>query len=96
MKTAATKTLLTLAGIVLVVPFLSVALFVGQRAVVIAQGAGHDMLLVALALCGAGISIINGMGRRQLDPALRTAQKSRASVTEQAAAANVFALSLGR
>lgn len=93
MKSAVTKTLLTLAGIVLVVPFFSVALFVGQRAVVIAQGAGNDMLLVALALCGVSISVINGMGRH-LDPALRTARYE-LNVKEQAAANGLMA-SLGR
>ncbi|HEX8474756.1 MAG TPA: hypothetical protein VF666_12040 [Pyrinomonadaceae bacterium] len=89
----ASKTILTLAGIVLVVPFFSVALFVGQRAVVFAQGAGNDMLLVALAMCGAGISVINGMGRH-LDPALRTARQG-AGVKENSSA-NVLAASLGR
>jgi hypothetical protein len=64
MKAATAKMIVSLTGILLVAPFFVVALIVGVRAVALAQSAQDDLLLVALALCGAVGSIINSMSRR--------------------------------
>ena len=64
MKAVTAKMLVSLVGVLLVAPFFVVALVVGARAVSLSQGSRDDLLLVALALCGAAISIANGMGRR--------------------------------
>jgi hypothetical protein len=66
MKAVTAKMLVSLVGILLVVPFLAMALIVGARAVALSQGAQDDLLLVALALGGAAASIVNGMGRRSV------------------------------
>jgi hypothetical protein len=64
MKAVTTKMLVSLVGILLVAPFFAIALLVGARAVALSQGAQDDLLLVALAICGAAASIVNGMGHR--------------------------------
>ena len=64
MKSVTGKMMVSLIGILLVAPFLVVALFVGTRAVALSQGAQDDLLLVALVLGGVVASIVNGMGRR--------------------------------
>lgn len=64
MKAATTKMLVSLVGILLVAPFFAIALLVGARAVALSQGAQDDLLLVALAICGALASIVNGTGFR--------------------------------
>ena len=64
MKIINTKMIVSLAGLLLVAPFLAIALFVGARAVALSQGAQDDLLLVALAICGAAASIVNSMGCR--------------------------------
>ena len=64
MKAVTTKMLVSLVGVLLAAPFFVVALVVGARAVALSQGSRDDLLLMALALCGAAISIANGMGRR--------------------------------
>ena len=64
MKAVTTKMLVSLVGVLLAAPFFVVALVVGARAVALSQGSRDDLLLVALALCGAAVSIANGMGRR--------------------------------
>ncbi|HEY0380248.1 MAG TPA: hypothetical protein VGC87_25265 [Pyrinomonadaceae bacterium] len=64
MKAVTAKMLVSLVGVLLAAPFFAVALVVGARAVTLSQGSRDDLLLVALALCGAAISIANGMGRR--------------------------------
>ncbi|HWT03863.1 MAG TPA: hypothetical protein VN256_26685 [Pyrinomonadaceae bacterium] len=64
MKAVTTKMLVSLVGVLLAAPFFVVALVVGARAVALSQGSHDDLLLAALALCGAAISIANGMGRR--------------------------------
>ncbi|HEX8707127.1 MAG TPA: hypothetical protein VF723_02610 [Pyrinomonadaceae bacterium] len=56
--------LISLVGIVLVVPFFAIALIVGTRAVELSHSAQDDLLLIALMLGGAAASIINGFGRR--------------------------------
>ena len=64
MKAVTTKMLVSLVGILLVAPFFAIALLVGARAVALSQGAQDDLLLVALAICGAAASIVNGIGVR--------------------------------
>ena len=64
MKAVTAKMLVSLVGVLLAAPFFAVALVVGARAVSLSRGSRDDLLLVALALCGAAISIANGMGRR--------------------------------
>jgi hypothetical protein len=64
MKAVTTKMLVSLVGVLLAAPFFVVALVVGARAVALSQGSRDDLLLMALALSGAAISIANGMGRR--------------------------------
>ena len=64
MKAVTAKMLVSLVGVLLAAPFFAVALVVGARAVALSQGSRDDLLLVALALCGAAISIANGIGRR--------------------------------
>ena len=64
MKAVTAKMLVSLVGVLLAAPFFAVALVLGARAVSLSRGSRDDLLLVALALCGAAISIANGMGRR--------------------------------
>lgn len=64
MKAVTTKMIVSLVGILLVAPFFIVAVIIGARAVALSQGAQDDLLLVALALGGAVVSIANGMGQR--------------------------------
>ncbi|MDQ3134140.1 MAG: hypothetical protein M3Q76_04930 [Acidobacteriota bacterium] len=58
MKDALNKTLLTLAGLVLVIPFAAVALLAGSQAVQVAPSANMKWLLVALALSGTILSTL--------------------------------------
>jgi NADH:ubiquinone oxidoreductase subunit 3 (subunit A) len=64
MKAVTAKMLISLIGILLVAPFFAIALIIGARAVALSHGAQDDLLLIALALGGAAVSIVNGMGRR--------------------------------
>lgn len=64
MKAVTARMFISLVGVALVVPFFVVALVVGARAIALAQGAQDDLLLIALAFCGAVASVINGFGRR--------------------------------
>ena len=61
MKAFTTKEIVSLAVIVITAPILALALVVGAHAIV---EAGNDLLLLALTLCGAVVSGINGFGRR--------------------------------
>jgi hypothetical protein len=61
MKALTIKELLSLAGILVAAPVLALGLLVSARAMAVAE---HDLLLLALALCGAVVSGINGFGRR--------------------------------
>lgn len=71
MKTVFTGTFVTLVGIVFVVPFVTVALLVGARAVAAAESTEHRLLLVALAVGGALFSGAKNFTRRS--PATREA-----------------------
>ena len=63
MKELKAKELISLAGIAVTAPILALAILVSaQRAAV----ADYDLLLVALSLCGAVMSGVNGFGRRTI------------------------------
>lgn len=61
MKALTIKELISLAGILVAAPLFALGLLVSSRAAGVAD---HDFLLLALALCGAIVSGINGFGRR--------------------------------
>ncbi|MDQ5845312.1 MAG: hypothetical protein M3539_08455 [Acidobacteriota bacterium] len=61
MKPVTTKEYVSLVVIVIVAPLFALALVAGVRATV---AAGNELLLLALTLCGAVVSGINGFGRR--------------------------------
>ena len=69
MKAIIAKTLITLAALAVVVPFITVALLVGMRAVAMAEGLGDDMLIVSLVVVGAIISSFKGLGRQDKEEA---------------------------
>jgi hypothetical protein len=61
MKAVFTKSLVVLAGIVLVVPFVAVALFVGAQAAAGSGGADERLMLAALAIGGALLGGVKGL-----------------------------------
>ena len=61
MKAITTKEYVSLVVIVIIAPLFALALVAGVRATV---AAGNELLLLALTLCGAVVSGINGFGRR--------------------------------
>jgi hypothetical protein len=61
MKAITTKELLSLVIIAITAPLLALALVGCARAM---YAAGDELLLLALTLCGAVVSGINGFGRR--------------------------------
>jgi len=61
MKTAFTKSLVVLAGAVLVVPFVAVSLFVGAQAAAGGGGADERLVLAALAVGGALFGGVKGL-----------------------------------
>lgn len=61
MKTVFAKSLVVLAGVVLVVPFVAVALLVGAQAAAGSGGADQRLVLAALALGGAFFGGIKGL-----------------------------------
>src|SRR3712207_6463424 len=63
MKAITTKMIVSLTGILLVTPFLAVALIVGARAVAPAHSSQDDLLLVALTLVGVAAGILNNRGQ---------------------------------
>jgi TRAP-type C4-dicarboxylate transport system permease small subunit len=60
MKAVVAKLFPTLAGIVLVVPFLVVALMVGHYALAGAGRGANNWLFGALALCGVAYGVVAG------------------------------------
>ena len=65
MKATHSKTLVTFAGLALVVPFVAISVFVGTRAVANAGGTGNDLVLLALALGAALYGVACGFGREE-------------------------------
>ena len=61
MKAITTKEFVSLAVIVVTAPVLALAVAIGARATV---ARGNGLFLLALTLCGAVVSGINGFGRR--------------------------------
>jgi hypothetical protein len=61
MKALFTKSLVALAGAVLVVPFVAVALFVGAQAAAGSGGADERFVLAALAIGGALFGGVKGL-----------------------------------
>ena len=94
MKAVTAKMLLSLVGILLVAPFLVMALIVGMRAVSLSHGAQDDLLLVALAIGGAAASIANGMGRRAAKEKQRVAS-TRVEATSKSSSRRASMINLG-
>ena len=70
MKVVNSKTFVPVAGIALVVPFVSAAAYVGARALGGAQAAGgQGLLLLCLALVGVLLGAVAGAGRQKLGEA---------------------------
>ncbi|MCA1635413.1 MAG: hypothetical protein LC802_17420 [Acidobacteria bacterium] len=65
MKAVFAKSLVMLAGLVLVVPFVTVALLVGARAANGAESTEHRLLLVALAVGAALYSGVQSLARNE-------------------------------
>jgi hypothetical protein len=65
MKSVFAKTLVVLASVVLVAPFVAVALLVGARAVAGAESAEQRLVLAALALGGALYGAAKGWAREE-------------------------------
>lgn len=65
MKAASSKTLVTFAGVGLVVPFVAVAVLVGARAVAGAESAEQNLLLAVMAICGALFGVFGGYARER-------------------------------
>lgn len=63
MKEIKTRELVSLAGIAVTAPILALAILVSARRAAVAD---YDLLLVALSLCGAVMSGLNGFGRRTI------------------------------
>ena len=72
MKAITTKEFVSLVVIAITAPLFALALIAGARATV---AAGNELLLLALTLCGAVVSGINGFGRRTVKAALPLAQQ---------------------
>ena len=63
MKDTLTKLFVTLAAIVLGLPFIAIALLGGARALAGAESMQDELLLGALALGGAAASVVKNVGR---------------------------------
>jgi hypothetical protein len=61
MKAITTKEFVSLVAIAITAPLLALGIVAGARAVVAVE---NDLLFLALTLCGAVVSGINGFGRR--------------------------------
>jgi hypothetical protein len=61
MKVFTTKDVVSLAVIAITAPVLALAVVLAARVMV---AAGNELMLLALTLCGAVVSGINGFGRR--------------------------------
>ncbi|HEU4594455.1 MAG TPA: hypothetical protein VFS10_04735 [Pyrinomonadaceae bacterium] len=67
MKVVFAKSLVVLAGVVLVVPFVTVALLVAARAAEGAESTEHRLLLAALAVGGALYSGAKSLARKETE-----------------------------
>ncbi len=95
MKSLTEKTLMSLAVIAVAALLLAAALFVGGHAVALAQNAHDDLLLVALALGGATLSMVNNLKRERAGATKREAhlhrEASAASVSREASVFHIGA-----
>ncbi|HVF50191.1 MAG TPA: hypothetical protein VNA19_08905 [Pyrinomonadaceae bacterium] len=73
MKERLTKIIIACSALVLVVMFACVALLTGTRAVAGAVDMQDDLLLVALAVCGAAASVVKNLRRRNVATCEQTA-----------------------
>ena len=72
MKKMVVKTLVALAGVVLVVPFVAAALLVGARAMAaVGEGAAQGLLLAGLALGGVLFGVVKELGCRKAESGRR-------------------------
>lgn len=84
MKTVFTKSLVVLAGAVLVLPFVAVALFVGAQAAAASGGADERLVLAALAIGGAlfgGVKGLSGSGEAAREGQHRRAHRQSRTAT---------------
>jgi hypothetical protein len=70
MKKLTTQEVVSLVGIAIAAPVLTLAILVSAR---VAAVTGNDFLLFALALCGVVVSAKNGFGRRAIKAQLHSA-----------------------
>jgi hypothetical protein len=63
MKKMTTKEVVSLVGIAIAAPLFALVLMISARATGLLE---NDFLLLALALCGAVVSGVNGFGRRTI------------------------------
>ena len=77
-KVITTKEFVSLAIIAITAPLFALALISGIRTV---YATGNEVFLLALTLCGAVVSGINGFGRRTVDAESRSRASRRGSQT---------------
>lgn len=65
MKVANSKTLVTFAGVALVVPFVAIAVLVGARALAGAESAEQNLLLAVMAICGVLLGVAGSYARER-------------------------------
>lgn len=70
MKKLTTQEVVSLVGIAIAAPVLTLAILVSARVAAVKE---NDFLLLALALCGVVVSAKNGFGRRTIKAQLHSA-----------------------
>jgi hypothetical protein len=80
MKALTTKELVSLAVIVVTAPVLALGIVLAARVTV---ATGNEFMLLALTLCGAVVSGINGIGRRTVRAEIPVAQKPRRATVKR-------------
>lgn len=86
MKAMTVKMLISLAAVALAAPFFALALIVGARASALAHDGRDNLMLVALSVVWAALSIINGFGRRTNMSSKRAGLRENAAGEKQALA----------
>jgi hypothetical protein len=94
MKATTHKTFALLVGILLTAPFFATAIVVGARVIRMDQSMQDNWWIIALALGGALVSIINGSGRRGLRLASGNRAEGKAQAYPQAASSINSAINL--
>jgi hypothetical protein len=80
MKAFATKEVVSLAVIAITAPVLALGVVLAARAMV---AAGNELMLMALTLCGAVVSGINGFGRRTVRAESHSLQRPRRATVKR-------------